>query len=195
MVFPVISGALNCGAGSPTRAAGGGTAVAWSTARMLIAARAATDIILIGTRIGDLRRVNTSTLPERVEHARRGQDLRQQHGFALAGVEQIERHAAAAELLQELGDFGVLIGPVALERNDAAFGESLAHGRAVECDALVDQTGDAPGSGQVDKDRLALGLEGRQPLRSEILVVEAVPRRSVCRWRLPIAGCQRRYKK
>src|SRR5690242_13056035 len=128
MVFPPISGALNWGAGSPTRAAGGGTAVARFTARMLIAARAATDIILIGRRIGDLRRVGTSTLAERVEHARRGEDLGQQHGFALAGVEQIERHAAAAELLQELGDFGVLVGPVALERNNAAFDEGLAHG-------------------------------------------------------------------
>src|SRR6266436_6616292 len=101
-----MSGAAKAGAGSPGCApAARGTAVARSTARALIAASAAIVKLLIGARIGASIWINPSTLSQGVEHARRGQDLRQYDGLARADIEQIERHAAAAELLQEPGDF------------------------------------------------------------------------------------------
>src|SRR5437588_153917 len=108
-----MSGALKEGAGCPGFAvAGGGTAVACFTAKLPIAAIAATARVLLRARMGPPS-VCGSTLADRVEDTRRGQDLRQHNGVASsAGIEQIERNAAAAELLQKLGDFRVLARPV-----------------------------------------------------------------------------------
>src|SRR5205085_10817300 len=121
-----MSGALKEGAGCPGFAvAVDGTAVACSTAKLPIAASAATARVLLRARMGPPS-VCGSTLADRVEHTRRGQDLRQHDGLAPStGVEQVERNAAAAELLQELSDFWVLARPVTLEGDAAALGEGL----------------------------------------------------------------------
>src|ERR1700682_506238 len=76
------------------------------------------------------------------ERARRGQTLWQKRRRAGLVIQQVERHAAAPELLQEGGNFGVLPCPVALQRDDAALGKGAAHRLAVEGCVLVDQTGD-----------------------------------------------------
>src|SRR5580693_5091957 len=101
-----MSGALKEGAGCPGLAeAAGGTAVACSTAKLPIAAIAATARVLLRVRMRVPPVLRGSTLPDRVEHARCGQNLRQHDRIAsFAAVEQIERDTAAAELLQELGD-------------------------------------------------------------------------------------------
>src|SRR5271166_6665366 len=174
-----MSGAPKEGAGSPTFAvAADGTAVAGSTAKLPIAASAATARVLLKARMRDLPSVSGSTLANRVEHTRRGQNLRQHDGLASsAEVEQIERDAAAAELPKELSDFRVLARPVTLEGDDAALGEGLAHGTAVEGDPFIDQAGDAPGRRQIDEDRLARGFQSGEPLRRKRLVLQSVAER------------------
>src|SRR5260370_29611517 len=99
-----MSGALKEGAGSPGFAvAADGTAVACSTANPPIAANAATARVLLRARMRASVSCGSS-LADRVEHTRRGQNLRQHDRLTpSAGVEQIERNAAAAELLQNLG--------------------------------------------------------------------------------------------
>src|SRR5271163_113449 len=171
-----MSRVLKEGAGSPGFAvAADGTAVACSTAKPPIAASAATARILLRARMRGLRQSGGSTLANRVEHTRRGQNLRQHDGLASsAGVEQIERDAAAAELLQEFGDFWVLARPVTLEGYDAALGEGLAHGAAVEGNPFIDQTGDAPGGGQIDKNRLTRGFQSGEPVCRKGLVRQSV---------------------
>ena len=57
------------------------------------------------------------------QHYGGGEDLRQDDGLGAAGIEQVERHAAAAVLLQHARDVGVAAGPVALEIGDVAGGE------------------------------------------------------------------------
>src|SRR6202048_4221134 len=175
MVLPAMSGALKEGAGAPGFAvAADGTAVACSTAKLPIAASAATARVLLKARMR-ASVVSESTLPDGVEHTRRGQDLRQHDGLApSAGVEQIERNPAAPELLQKLSDFRVLTRPVTLEGNDAALSEGLADGTAVEGDPFIDQAGDAPGSRQIDKNRLACGFQSGEPLRRKRLVFQSV---------------------
>src|SRR6516162_8372613 len=186
-----MSGALKTGAASPTLAeAAGGTAVARSIASALIATSAAMVKVLIGTRMRGLHPMSASTLSERVEHARRGQKLRQHDWLALAGIEEVERDATAAELLQEFGNFRILAGPVALERHDTAGGKGFAHRLAVEGEALVDQTGDAPGSGQIDENGLTLCLQNRKPLRGERLVAQSALCGGVGRHRTAPGGGQ-----
>ena len=124
-----MSGALKEGAGCPGFAvAADGTAVACSP-RSCRSRRVRQRPGFCSGRAWGPPVVSGSTLADRVEHTRRGQDLRQHDGLApSAGVEQIERNAAAAELLQKLGDFRVLARPVTLEGDDAALGEGLADG-------------------------------------------------------------------
>src|ERR1700730_4426756 len=86
-----------------------------------------------------------SDLAERVENFALGQDLRQNGRRARPVVEQVERHAAAAKLLQKSGDIGVLPRPVTLQRDDMAVGKGVPHRRAVQGRMLVDETGQAPG--------------------------------------------------
>ncbi len=52
-------------------------------------------------------------------------------GLARGGIDDVERHAGAAELAQEFADLLVAIRPVGLERNDPFFAKGLLHGLAV----------------------------------------------------------------
>src|SRR5215471_3103347 len=126
-----------------------------------------------------------SDFAERIEHTRSGKELRQNNRFAFAAIQQIERHAAASKPLQQSRNLRILRGPVALERDDAALSKGLAHRLAVEGDPFVDQTGDTPGSSQIDKDGLPCCFERREPLRGERLVGELSLQ---CRIRDPAAG-------
>jgi hypothetical protein len=87
---------------------------------------------------------------------------------------------------------GLRLVQSAFEGDDTARGKGLAHPCAVEGDALVDQAGDAPVSGQIDKDGFPLSLECRQSRCSEGLVSEPVLRRSR---RHSCAGCRKRRGK
>src|SRR5205814_8095608 len=83
--------------------------------------------------------------------------------------------------LQITGDLGVLPRPVALERDDPMFGESVPYRGAVERRVLVDQAGEAPGGGQVDEDRAPLVGQGFEAGQAERLVTEPALRRGLVR--------------
>src|SRR6266436_7406501 len=142
-ILPEIAGAVNPGAGAPGLTAAAPTAAARSTGSNAVAARA-TNMVMAAMSLPIIHLRSGSDFAECIEHARRGENLRQDNRFTLAAVEEIERDAAADELLEESGDLGVLAGPIAFERNDATRGEGMAHRVAVEGDPFIDQAGDAP---------------------------------------------------
>jgi len=70
---------------------------------------------------------------------------------AVGAVENVERDAAATELLQIRADLGVLICPIALQKGDMQIRESLSDLRPLERKAIVDFARDAPCRGNVDE--------------------------------------------
>ena len=90
----------------------------------------------------------------------------------LPAVEDVERDAVAAELLERAGDLGVRARPVGADRDHAELlhlGDDLG---GLERDLLVDLAGDAPGGGEVDEHGTAGGAElgdarGRERLPGE----------------------------
>src|SRR4029077_14459098 len=187
MVRPLMPGALKAGAGAPGLATVGPIAVAPPIDSTIPATRAVVTA-MAGRSLGMIPSIR-SDFAERVEHTRCGKELRQDNGFTLAAIEQIERDAAASEPLQQSGDFRILRRPIAFERNKAAGGKSLAHRLAVESDPLVYQTGDAPGGRQIDKDGLSRNLERRKTFGGERLVGK---RALSCRVRHCLTGRRQR---
>src|SRR5215471_8269679 len=104
------------------------------------------------------------------QHAGRREDLREHGRLALAGIKQIERHAAAAVLLEEAGDLGIAARPVPLEIGDALGGERCRYCRACQRRAFVDEAGDAPCRAEVDEHRATGGEQRIEPrLRERLL--------------------------
>src|SRR5207253_2989835 len=77
--------------------------------------------------------------------------------------EQVQRPAAAAQMLEESGNFGVPPPPVALPGDDVAIGQGLPQRGGGEGRVLVDQAGQAPGGGQIDEYRAVLGGQRGEP--------------------------------
>ena len=94
------------------------------------------------------------------QHTAFREDLRQDDGRLGAWrIVKIERHAGAAIVLQQGGDGGIAIGPIGDHVNDILGGESAFNAVTRQDRLLIDQTGDAPGCGGVDKDRAVCGAQ------------------------------------
>src|SRR6185503_1553841 len=172
-VLPVLSVSVKPGAGAPMRACAAGLAVPGTQVRpkarlaAVPAKPAASSVrrfissmrsLLVRGSEGSPALGRAGDAVQLAQHYGGGEDLRQDDGLGAAGIEQIERHAAAAVLLQHAGDVGVAAGPVALEIGDAPRGKGGPDGGIGERGVLVDEAGDAPGRRHVDED----GTIGRQ---------------------------------
>ena len=95
-----------------------------------------------------------------VEHDARRQELGEHLHGSVRPVEEVERHAGAAEAGEDVRDGGIAVRPVAHEERDVSVPEGGLHFVAVKSRDLVGLTGDAPGGGEVDEDGAAFGKEG-----------------------------------
>src|SRR5262245_55711644 len=106
-------------------------------------------------------RVSSSQCVERVDDRALAENLRQ-HGGRSGGasrIEQVQGNAVAPEGSEYACDGGVTVRPVGLERRHTAAGQRLGDARRPQCDALVDQTREAPRGRDVDEDRLPGGAQ------------------------------------
>src|SRR5215813_12052654 len=165
---PLVEGAVKSGAGSPTLAAvaphegSGPTVEAACPTRMRVPVVVRKWRRLMVSRIGcspfgfsfdGSRSKVVHGLDEGALAQNLRQDLRIGRGLA---IDDVERHAAPPERLEQRGDLGTLAGPVGLQVHDALPGEGIGHRGRMQRDPFIDETRDAPGRGGIDEDRRPL---------------------------------------
>ena len=111
-------------------------------------------------KIGVLREAKRCWLPtEGFENDRGGDDFRQELGGRVwVGVEEdVGGDSFSAIFLKGGGDGRIAAGPVGHEKCDISFTECGFDFGARKCESFVDLAGEAPSSGEIDKDGSASG--------------------------------------
>jgi hypothetical protein len=111
-------------------------------------------------KIGVLREVGRCWLPTKgFEHDRRGDDFRQElgGGVRVGAEEDVSGNPFSAIFLESGGNSWIAAGPVRHEKCDISFSEGGFNFSTRKGEPFVDLAGEAPSSGEINKDGSASG--------------------------------------